>query len=92
MSKRDKGMCSSGIAWVRAGSRLFERDIECVWERGVRARERERSSEGDRERKRGGERGVVCVQKWRIYRERMSMLFESGLCMETQGKRVIVCV
>ena len=34
-------MCSSRIACVRAGgSRLFERDIECVWERGVRARER----------------------------------------------------
>ena len=75
-------MCSSGIAWVRAGSRLFGRDIECVWERGVRARERER------ERKRGG----VCVHKWRIDREKMLMLFEIGLCTETQGKRVIVCV
>ena len=37
-------MCSSGIAWVRAGGRLFGRDIDCVWERGVRARERERES------------------------------------------------
>ena len=53
VSKRDKGMCSSGIAWVRAGSKLFGRDIECVWERGVRARER--ASEGGRERER--ERG-----------------------------------
>ena len=35
-------MCSSGIAWVRAGSRLFGRDIESVCERGVRASERER--------------------------------------------------
>ena len=46
VSKRDKGMCSSGIAWVRVGSRLFGRDIECVWERGARARERERGKEG----------------------------------------------
>jgi hypothetical protein len=55
-------MCSSGIAWVRAGSRVFGRDIECVWERGVRARER--ASEGERERERGrkGERegSFVC--------------------------------
>ena len=51
--KRDKCMCSSGIAWVRPGSRLFGRDIACVWERGVRASERER------ERKRGGERGSI---------------------------------
>ena len=47
-------MCSSGIAWVRAGSRLFGRDIECVWERGVRARERERASDGETERGREG--------------------------------------
>ena len=64
VSKRDKGMCSSGIAWVRAGSRLFGRDIECVWERGVRARERERASDGEREREReeerGRERGHLC--------------------------------
>ena len=94
VSKRDKGMCSSGIAWVRAGSRLFGRDIECVWESGVRVRERAREGEGERERerKRGGERGVVCVRKWRIDRETRLMLFESGLCTETQGKRVIVCV
>ena len=82
VSKRDKGMCSSGIAWVRVGRRLFGRDIECVWERGVRASERKR------ERKRGG----VCVHKWCIDRETMLMLFEIGLCTETQGKRVIVCV
>ena len=44
------------------GSRLFGRDIECVWERGVRARERERelATERERERKRGGERGRLC--------------------------------
>ena len=67
---------------------------KCVWERGVRARERERASDGERERerKRGGERGGVCVHKWRIDRETMLMLFEIGLCTETQGKRVIVCV
>ena len=50
-------MCSSGIARVRAGgSRLFGRDIDCVWERGVRARERERASDGERERGREGAR------------------------------------
>src|SRR3989337_483550 len=56
VSKREKGMCSSGITWVRAGSRLFGRDIECVWERGVRARQR--ASEGERER--GREGSCVC--------------------------------
>ena len=66
------------------GSRLFGRDIECVWER-VREREMER----ERER---GEREGVCVHKWRIDRETMLMLFEIGLCTETQGKRVIMCV
>ena len=39
------------------GSRLFGRDINCVWERGVRARERERASDGEREREREEERG-----------------------------------
>ena len=68
------------------GSRLFGRDIDCVGERGVRARERELARE--RERKRGG----VCVHKWRIDRETMLMLFEIGLCTEMQGKRVIVYV
>ena len=77
VSKRDKGMCSSGIAWVRAGSRLFGRDIECVWERGVRARER--ASDGERERGREGARGFVCVHKWCIDRETMLMLSEIGL-------------
>ena len=74
-------MCSSGIAWVRAGSRLFGRDKECVWERGVRARER--ASEGESEEERGRERGVLRVRKWRIDRETRLMLFESGLCTET---------
>ena len=54
--------------------------------------ERERAmTEREVERKRGCER-VVCVHKWRIDRETMLMLFEIGLCTETQGKRVIVCV
>ena len=78
------------------GSRLFGRDIDCVWERGVRASERERerelATEREKERKRGGERWVVCVHKWCIDRETMLMLFEISLCTETQGKRVIVCV
>ena len=86
-------MCSSGIACVRPGSRLFGRDIECVLERGVRASEREGERDGERgrEEERGG-RGVVCVHKWRIDRETMLMLSEIGLLTETQGKRVIVCV
>ena len=45
------------------GSRLFGRDIDCVWERGVRARERERELATERERERGkegGERGRLC--------------------------------
>ena len=90
VAKRDKGMCSSGIAWVRAGSRLFGRDIECVCGRGVCVCERERAME--RGRGREGARGVVCVHKWRIDRETMLMLFESGLCTKTQGKQVIMCV
>ena len=64
---------------------IWKRHRVCVGE-GVRARERER------ERGREGERGFVCVHKWRIDRETMLMLFEIGLCTETQGKRVIVCV
>ena len=40
-------------------SRLFGRDIECVWERGVRASERERERERElaTEREREEERG-----------------------------------
>jgi len=53
VSQRDKGMCSSGIAWVRPGSRLFGRDIEYVWERGLRASERKRERERGRERVEG---------------------------------------
>ena len=61
------------------GSRLFGRHIDCVWERGVRARERERALAMERERGRVGERGGVCVHKWRIDRETMLMLSEIGL-------------
>ena len=84
-------MCSSGIAWVWAGGADYLEETSIVCGRGCeseRARERERASDGERERKRGG----VCVHKWRIDRETMLMLFEIGLCTETQGKRVIVCV
>ena len=46
------------------GSRLFGRDTDCVWKRGVRARARERElateRDRERERKRGGERGRLC--------------------------------
>ena len=74
-------MCSSEIARVRAGEQtIWKRHRVCVWERGVRVRGRE------------GARVVVCVHKLRIDRETMLMLFEIGLCTETQGKRVIVCV
>ena len=61
------------------GSRLFGRDIDCVWERGVRASERERELATERERGREGARGVVYVHKWRIDRETMLMLSEIGL-------------
>ena len=45
------------------GSILFGRDIDCVWERGVRARERERASDGEREREeeRGREGSFVSI-------------------------------
>ena len=69
---------------------IWKRHRVCVWERSVRARERDLATE--RERGREGARGVVCVHKWRIDRETMLMLFEIGLCTETHGKRVIVCV
>ena len=45
---------------MRAGSGLFGRDIECVCERGVRARERERASEGERGREGKREGTFVC--------------------------------
>ena len=72
VSKRDKGMCSSGIAWVQVGEQtIWKRQRVCVWERGVREREREReggeikreraSDERERERERErGERGRLC--------------------------------
>ena len=45
------------------GSRLFGRDIECVWERGVRARERERerASNGEREEEGAREGSFVSI-------------------------------
>ena len=70
---------------------IWKRHRVCVGEGCESERERELATEREREEKRG-ERGVVCVHKWRIDRETMLMLFEIGLCMETQGKRVIVCV
>ena len=66
------------------GSRLFGRDIECVCVG--------EGCESEREREREEERGRERVHKWHIDRETMLMLFEIGLCTETQGKRVIVCV
>ena len=83
-------MCSSRIAWVRAGGAdyLEETSSVCVGEGCESERKRELATERERERKRGG----VCVHKWRIDRETMLMLFEIGLCTETQGKRVIMCV
>ena len=61
VSKRDKGMCSSGIAWVRAGGAdyLEETSSVCVGE-GCES-ERERELVMERERKRGGREGpFVC--------------------------------
>ena len=43
------------------GSRLFGRDIECVWERGVRAREGERASDEEREEERGERVSFVSI-------------------------------
>ena len=85
-------MCSSEIARVRAGGAdyLEETSSVCVGEGCESERKRELATE--RERGREGARGVVCVHKWRIDRETMLMLFEIGLCTETQRKQVIVCV
>ena len=64
----------------------------CVGEGRESERERELATERERELAAEREREGVCVHKWRIDRETMLMLFEIGLCTETQGKRVIVCV
>ena len=72
-------MCSSRIAWVRAGGAdyLEETSSVCVGEGCESERKRELARE--RERGREGARGVVCVHKWRIDRETMLMLSEIGL-------------
>ena len=53
-------MCSSEIAWVRAGGAdyLEETSSVCVGEGCESERKRELATE--RERKRGGERGRLC--------------------------------
>ncbi len=71
---------------------MEETSSVCVGEGCESKRKRELATERERERVREGERGVVCVHKCCIDRETMLMLFEIGLCTETQGKRVIVCV
>ena len=57
-------MCSSGIAWVRAGGAdyLEETSSVCVGEGCESERKRELATdrERERERKRGGERGRLC--------------------------------
>ena len=72
-------MCSSEIARVRAGGAdyLEETSSVCVGEGCESERKRELAMK--RERGREGARGVVCVHKWRIDRETMSMLSEIGL-------------
>ena len=72
-------MCSSEIARVRAGGAdyLEETSSVCVGE-GCES-ERKRDLATERERGREGARGIVCVHKWRIDRERMLMLSEIGL-------------
>ena len=81
-------MCSSEIARVRAGGAdyLEETSSVCVGEGCESERKRELATERECVRGREGARGVVCVHKWRIDRETMLMLFEIGLCTETQGK------
>ena len=62
------------------GSRLFGRDIECVWERGVRASEREiereRESVCDMLETEAMITDSLCLCVWRIERD-MYM----GLCV-----------
>ena len=74
-------MCSSEIAWVRAGGAdyLEETSSVCVGEGCERDKERDSVGERERERGREGARGVICVHKWRIDRETMLMLSEIGL-------------
>ena len=74
-------MCSSEIARVRAGGAdyLEETSNVCVGEGCESKRKRELATERERERRREGARGVVCVHKWRIDRETMLMLSEIGL-------------
>ena len=74
-------MCSSGIAWVRAGGAdyLEETSSVCVGEGCESERKTELAMEREIERGREGARGVVCVHKWRIDRETMLMLSEIGL-------------
>ena len=73
-------MCSSEIAWVRAGEQtIWKRHRVCVWEGCESERKRELATERERGRGREGARGVVCVHKWHIDRETMLMLSEIGL-------------
>ena len=74
-------MCSSEIARVRAGGAdyLEETSSLCVGEGCESERKRELATERERERKRGGEIGVVCVHKWCIDRETMLMFSKIGL-------------
>ena len=55
-------MCSSEIAQVRMGGAdyLEETSSVCVGEGCESERKRELATEGERERKRGGERGCLC--------------------------------
>ena len=74
-------MCSSGIAWVRVGGADYLEEISsvCGGEGCESERKRELAPERERERGREGARGVICVHKWHIDRERMLMLSEIGL-------------
>ena len=64
---------------MRAGGAdyLEETSSVCVGEGCESERERERASDGERNRERA--RGVICFHKWRIDRETMLMLSEIGL-------------
>ena len=65
VSKRERGMSSSGTAWVRAGVRaIYLEETLSVCERGVRERECGRGRErGGRERWIEREMEVDCVRK-----------------------------
>ena len=72
-------MCSSEIARVRARGADYLEEISSVCLGEGCESERKRELAAERERGRERVRGVVCVHKWRIDRETMLMLSETGV-------------